>query len=259
MAVKKINCSSISGLPANSAVVLTVSLIDQLGLPVQHPNIYQNQTFQRNTSNIPFKLDYALGNGNYTIPNVRHVIKIGNQTIWTSEIFTLAVNCGLVTEITEPPLWLPKLAYTMDVDTRDFSMHTFGDLDVELNIRALTDPQPSGISQDGLVWNNAVWVPGSTVYAQNGFNKVYRFNPISPATGGIIKEKQYEIRARRASNPSIVFVVTVTTPSVDSYTPINAFEPAPPPVTTTQAPPVTTTQAPPVSINNTLEAFIHFN
>lgn len=257
MAVKKINCSSISGLPANSTKTLTVSLINQLGQPVVHPNVYQNQTFVRTAP--PFKLNFALGNGNYNIPNVRFVIKIGSAVIWTSEFFTLAVTCGLVEETTVIPSWIQKLSYTSDINTHEFSLHTLGDLDIELNIRSLADPQPSGVSQDNLVWNQNVWIPGSTVYAMNGFNKVYRLNPISLGAGGVLKNTSYQIRARRVSNPAQVFLVTTVTSNDSQPAPVNLFEPTAPPVTTTQAPVVTTTQQPPVSVNNTLEAFILFN
>lgn len=257
MAVHNINCSQLTNAPSG-AFNLTVRLIDAQGNPVISPYITQNQVFARQNSTVPFKIPFVVTSANYTIPNVRYMILLGTTPIWTSNAFDLTVACGLEDEIYIAPSWLLKFAYTYDADTHEFSAHSYGDVDLEVKINATSDPQPSGLSQNDLIFNNNVWVPGGTQFIMDGYNKVFRFNPIANGTGGILPGKDYQLRARRKSNPTTVFVVNFTTPVVDAYTPINLIVPVAPPVTTTQATGVTTTQAPPQT-SGVLEAFIHFN
>jgi hypothetical protein len=258
MAVKNIKNTLFQGFTGST--VLVARLIDQAGNAVSHPSIQNNQSFTRNiVAGQQFILPFALGEGNYSIPGVRFQVMRNNAVLWISSQFTLTVNCGLTQETTNPVSWLQKFAITFDSDTHEASFHLQGDLDTEVNFKAVTGgTDPSGISQDNVPFNKNTWIGGSTIFARPGYAKVIAANPVINGAGGFLPNTQYEARVRRASNPTQVFVTTFTTPSVDTYTPQDIIAPAPVPTTTVAPQPITTTQSP-VPQDGTFEAFVHFN
>lgn len=126
-----------------------------------------------------------------------------------------------VIELTTKPSWINILAFTHDINTREFTLYANA-VDISVRIIATTGEQPSGISTNGLIWDSTTWLPGSTQFAAPTYTELFRLNPTIFGQGSIKPSTPYTFFIRRASDPNTVYKFNFTTLSTSSVSgPVN--------------------------------------
>lgn len=117
------------------------------------------------------------------------------------------------TETTIVPAWISSAAFSYDANTHEGSLYNNTTQSTELRIESTDGSNPSGISSDGIVWGNGIWIPGTTQFAAP-YSRVFRLNPTVNGTGGLIPGSTYKLSFRRTGDNSVIFVKNYTIPLV---------------------------------------------
>ena len=137
--------------------------------------------------------------------------------------YTLHVN-GLTyvftvqeeTEITELPSWLTGIGFRYDANSHDLTKYIDATEDTEVKISLPSGNGPSGINQDGVIWNALTYNPGRSDGVPTGYDERFSFNPTSFSAGGLLPGTTYKGWVRRAANRSEIFTYVFTTPTVST-------------------------------------------
>lgn len=219
MAYQPIKVTQITIPGGTSPYVFTVQLINENGTLVDNPNVIQNQQFTRASLTTPFTFQFQLGNGIYSIPNVRFRILYNGEIIKTGPVFTLQVNCSEEQITTDLPSEISFIGITRNNSSRETSLYFTSSKPLSWRISAVgSGIQPQGITIDNQPWNNTTWNPVTTEWAVAPINYIARVNPVSPGQGGLIGGATYYIDLRLNDNPNTVFRMTYTMPNSDITT-----------------------------------------
>lgn len=154
----------------------------------------------------------------------------GNYKI---EIGSLSANVTVaLTEITEVPAWLIKLALSYAYVSRECTIYVQATENVEVAVERVDGNETQGLTHDDSIWVSGVYTPGTTEWISLPYTELFRFNPSAPGAAGIANGTAHRIKVRREANRNEVFVYTFTSPIGD--TPITEFDLTPEGVTECQ-------------------------
>lgn len=155
---------------------------------------------------------YVFGNIQYT--GADQSVTVDHPGPYTVEVVDLVAEISAVppTESANKPAWVNRVAITMDVDSHQSTFYLDATVPTQMNI---TRPgqQPSGIDHNNVPWNENTWQVGDTSYPQDGYGRLFRYNPASLGVDGLQPNTLYTIKLRRSSNLLDVFVFNYTTPA----------------------------------------------